>query len=282
MKPCNVVSNCAAFGNQECADVSREGIVARTYRRVSRAVLLPFAPTPSELYQSHPEYFADPTDTNGTNLYGDLLQKSMIDWLGQYYRVSWESESVSFESSVGTHSRFGPPEKLSEQSRIYSPTDVQLILGANKFADVKTAGPVKQIAVPLGTSLTIRSSSKASPSQPSEILLKNEFCKLSIKSSFSWYAGGVGTLRSMSGLTDAGDRDLGTATYTVKIDIEFSRLRSGHPKMPLYRKWAVGIAEGLRDQFDEQTIWARTKSDYLFQKQVEQLGPIKQTWGDAN
>jgi hypothetical protein len=53
------------------------------------------------------------------------------------------------------------------------------------------------------------------------------------------------------------------------------RIRSGDPKMPLYKSWAVGIAEGLKDQFDEETIWIRTKSDYLFYKQVQQLGPVK-------
>jgi hypothetical protein len=58
------------------------------------------------------------------------------------------------------------------------------------------------------------------------------------------------------------------------MNVEFGRLRSGNPQMPTYKRWATGIVEGLRDQFDEQLIWARTKADYLFVQQVKQLGPV--------
>ena len=215
---------------------------------------------PGELYRSHPEYFCDPKDANGTQLYHDLLfQKSIIDWLAQHYRVSWQYESISFESSVGRGGRFGPPENASELSTIYAPEDVQQMMRGNKFADVNSSGPAPQIAVPQGTTLTITPPNlDSNRSQTGQIRLTNKFCELSIKTSFSWYCAGVGTLKSMAGLTDEEDEALGTATYTVTVNIAFSPLRSGHPKMPVYKKWAIDIANGIQDQFDERTIWTRT------------------------
>jgi len=38
---------------------------------------------------------------------------------------------------------------------------------------------------------------------------------------------------------------------------------------PLAGKWARQLADGLKGQFDEESIWQTTRSEYLFMREVE-------------
>ena len=233
---------------------------------------------PNMLFDAHPEYFKDASDSNGQILYHDLLQWAVINWLSMHYSNSWQSESLSYELPVGIEGRFGPIEGATEPSKTFSSAEIEKLLAGNRFASVdsRLIGLPLQIAVPPGTTLKIMvPSMDATGHQNGEILLSNRFCTLSIRTQRSSWIRGVGHLKALAGLTNKEDESLGTASYSVKITATFSRMLSGHPKMPLYKSWAVGIADGLKDQFDEETIWTRTQSDYLFYKQVQQFGPVK-------
>jgi hypothetical protein len=54
----------------------------------------------------------------------------------------------------------------------------------------------------------------------------------------------------------------------LDLNCAASRLRSGHPDMPKYRTWVRALVDGLRDQFDEQLIWRRTRDGFLLSKQL--------------
>jgi hypothetical protein len=108
------------------------------------------------------------------------------------------------------------------------------------------------------------------------IFLKTNYCDILIQTQLSSWIRGIGGYGMLAGLSQDDDFKLATAVYRVRITIEYSKWRSGHPTMPLYDTWARGIAQGLKDQFDEEGIWANAKADYLFQRQVEQLGPLRE------
>jgi hypothetical protein len=80
-------------------------------------------------------------------------------------------------------------------------------------------------------------------------------------------------LRDLAGLTEDQNKELGTSTYLVKITAAYSQFRNGHPDMRLYTEWATGLAQGLKDQFDEEQIWSKTNADYIRAKQIQQFGP---------
>ena len=233
---------------------------------------------PALLSKTHPEYFKDTSDSTGQILYHDLLQWAIIDWLSMRNSRSWRSEASTYELPVGTEGRFGPIEGATETSKIYSPAEIAKLLAGNRFSsiDPSVIGPPFQIAVPPGTTISIIAPrTGAATRQNGEILFTNRFCKLSIRTQRSTYIMGVGGLKDLAGLSEEENKALGTASYTVRITANFTRMLSGNPQMPLYKSWAAGIADGLKDQFDEELIWTRTRSDYLFYKQVQQFGPVK-------
>jgi hypothetical protein len=232
---------------------------------------------PASLFGLHPEYFNDPSDSTGQVLYHDLLQWAIIDWLSMHDSHSWRSEASTYELPVGMEGRFGPIEGATEASTIFSSAEIEKLLAGNRFGSIDPSllGPLFQIAVPPGTSVSIMAPGKdVTAQQNGEILFSNRFCKLSIRTQRSTYIMAVGGLKDLAGLTDEENKALGTASYTVRITAKFTRMLSGNPKMPLYKSWAEGIANGLKEQFDEELIWTRTRSDYLFFKQVQQFGPV--------
>ena len=230
---------------------------------------------PAMLYKVHPEFFNDPADPNGATLYHHLLQRAIIDWMGMYYRAAWQAEILQFDLPYGREGRFGPAQEISEGSKILSTEEIARLLQGNKFSDIH-AGIPPQIALPPNTELRISPpQSRAGALETGEILLENEFCSLSIKTESSSWFRGIGTYRQLAGMTDEENNRLGTSNYIVRIKVRFNRLRSGHPKMALYKAWAIQLADELEKQFDEQVIWSKTKEDFIFWKQIEHFGPAK-------
>lgn len=227
-----------------------------------------FVMPPAALAQKHPEYFSDAAD--GHVLYHELLQLGIVEWMSLHYHNSWESEAMTFELPSGRYGMMGPSEGATKSSKFLSKVDLEMLMNGNRFAESHVGIPLK-IALPPGTDTKI----VPPKSDSGEIILQNGFCTLSIRTTFSSYLTGIGALGSLAGLTQDQDRELGTANYLVRITATYNRYRSGHPDMPLYVTWATGIAEGLKDQFDEEQIWSRTKADYIFSKQVEQFGPAR-------
>ncbi len=222
---------------------------------------------PAELFKQRPELFNDPKDKGGDSLYHDLLQRSLVDWIGMIYRGSWQTEILSFESAIGRELRFQPAEATAPApSKILTTAEIAKLLEGNKFASINTGIP-PQIALPPGATLTISPPQRdASNLETSEIRIRDWFCTISIRTMRSGGIRSIGSYRKMDGISDEESGKLWTARYIVRFKAEFSRWLSGNPEMPKYKKWARQLADGLKAQFDEETIWRRTRDDYLFLK----------------
>lgn len=240
------------------------------WRRYHNALFLP-----AKLHSKHPEYFPDSADSAGTSLYHHLLQRAILDWLAERYGHSWQVESTQFELPTGRVTHWGPVRTGTKPSKVYSAEEIEAALKGNRFSAVHS-DMARQLSVPPDTTLAIEAPhTDTAEGNIGKIFLKNKFCELSITTQESSFMRGLGTFKSLAGITDEENEKLGTATYRVRISISYSRLRSGHPEMPLYKEWADGIARGIQEQFDEQVIWSKTKSDYLFLRQMQQFGPVK-------
>jgi hypothetical protein len=235
---------------------------------------------PAQLFKVHPEFFSDPADVNGESLYHHLLQKAIIDWIGMLYRGSWQVEVLQFDLPAGRELRFQPTEGASEKSEILSTEQLEKILQRNRFADIHTGIP-PQIALPPGTKLKISPPQTTAGSfETGEIILENKFCSISIRTQASSWFAGIGSYKRLAGITDEENEKLATANYIVRINVTFDRLRSNHPQMALYKTWASGLSEGLREQFDERVVWSKTKEDFVFSQlkvQFVEQPPLRPT-----
>ena len=238
------------------------------WRRFTPAEFLP-----ARLHSQNPEYLAAPNDSDGLKLYHDLLQRAILDWMAQRYSGTWRVEVTQFELPGYTSQEAGPATAIVEPSKTYSADQIGALFHGNRFASVRSpmAG---QLSLPPDAVLSIEPPHQDNAlGEIGRIVVRTEYVTVSILTQFSSWARGVGGYGTLAGLSEEDNLKLATSTYRVRITIQHSKWRSGHPKMPIYDDWAKGIAQGLQDQFDEQGIWTKAKADYLFQRQVEQLGP---------
>ena len=228
-------------------------------RRFSEALF-----APGQLSKVHPEFFNDPADAEGQSLYHHLLQRSIIDWMGRTYSGTWQVEMLQFDLPIGRETRFEPVQGASEKSEILSTEQIEKLLEGNRFAGIHP-GIHPRITLPLGTKVSIAPpQTKTGLLETGEILLENEFCRISIKTEASSWFRGIGSYKRLAGMSDEDNEKVATANYIVRINVRFDRLRSNHPRMALYKTWASQLSEGLRGQFDEQVIWSKTKEDFMF------------------
>jgi hypothetical protein len=82
----------------------------------------------------------------------------------------------------------------------------------------------------------------------------------------------LGPYRLILGYTSDKDNEFQRAEYLITINAEFNRLRSGHPEMSKYKHWVEEVVSELQTALDEQVIWAKTKENYVFVKQLQQFG----------
>ena len=239
-------------------------------------VLVLFAP--ANLQKVHPEFFNDASDAEGRMLYHHLLQRAIIDWMGLRYRKSWQIEDIRFELPTGSHERFGPPAgDTVDPVKLLRPDDIEKLLEGNKFAGIPTISQL-QIALPPGMQILISAPPASSGDlDTGEILLHDNFCELSIQTQLIAWQPGVGAYQQLGGISDEENKHLATVTYRVNIKAEFSRWRSGHPRMAKYKAWVRQLGEGLKGQFSEEVIWSKTKEAFILWNQVEQLrrGPTR-------
>jgi hypothetical protein len=196
------------------------------------------------------------------------------------YGGTWQVEMLQFDLPIGREGRFGPIQGASEKSEILSTEQIEKLLEGNRFAGIH-AGIPPRIALPPGTKLKIAPpQTKTGFLETGEILLENEFCSIAIKTEASSWFRGISSYKRLAGISDEDNEKLATANYTVRINVRFDRLRSNHPKMALYKTWASQLSEGLRRQFDEQVIWAKTKEDFMFSQlkgEFAEQPPLHQT-----
>jgi hypothetical protein len=219
---------------------------------------------PAELFKQHPEARADPADPNGWLLYHHLLQRALLDWLGQTYRGTWQVEILSFETPMARQKTIQPAEPTPEPHVV----SIDSVLVGNKFAGIRTEiSP--QIAVPPDASLTVVPPHfDQKTGVTSEIRIQNKFCTLSIETQEMSMMPGIGVYGAMAGLSDAENASLTTAAYVIRFKAEFCRWRSGDPEMPKYRQWAKQMATELKAQFDEQAMYQAAKDDYPLLKVI--------------
>jgi hypothetical protein len=243
-------------------------------RRFSQTL---FAPT--KLFEVHPEFFNDAADLEGQSLYHHLLQRAIIDWMGLRYANTWQVEMLQFDLPVGREGRFGPIPGASEKSVTLSTKQIEKLLEGNRFAKIH-AGIPPRIALPPGTRMKITPPQAKTGLESGEILLENDFCTVSINTQFSSWLRGIGSYKRLAGISDEDNQNLATSNYTVRINVGFDRLRSNHPKMGLYKTWVSQLSEGIREQFDEQLIWSKTKEDFVFSQmegRFEEQSPLHST-----
>jgi hypothetical protein len=220
----------------------------------------------------HPELIQD--NDNGATLYHHFLQKAIIDTLRFRYASTWETEVVDFKTGMGQQQASQPAPDATEPSTTLTAAEITTLLKGNRFAGVDFV-TLPQIALPPGSTLKIRAphTANAVPFE-GEIILKNEFVTLEIKTAHVSWMRSLGGYRVMMGYSWEQDREFASAQYVVTIRAQFDRLRSGHPKMSKYKRWVHQIVSELRAQFDEQVVWSDTRENYVFRKQLEQFSGV--------
>ncbi len=223
-----------------------------------------------ELQRDHPERMAD--ETSGATLYHHLLQKAIIDILAQHHRFSWETDISRFDMGM-IEEMAGPSPDASGPSTKLSLEELQQLLKDNRFRDSRFMQP--ELTLPRGTNARIKAPvTSATAGEEGEIVFENDFVHLSITTRFSSWGRTLGPYRLISGYTQEKDSEFQRAEYLITIKAEFNRLRSGHPDMSRYRKWVEQIVSELETSLDEQVIWAKTKDNYVFRKQLQQFGGV--------
>ena len=170
---------------------------------------------------------------------------------------------------TGRQLRFQPSGATPEPSKILTTEEITTLLNGNKFAGINTGMP-PQIALPPRATLRITPPHREPNGvmTTGEIRIQNLFCAVSIRTEESSWMRGAGSLARLAGLSDVENQQLGTATYIIRFKAEFSRWFGGNPNVPKYKRWATQLANELKEQFDEQIIWQRTKEDYIFEKET--------------
>jgi hypothetical protein len=134
----------------------------------------------------------------------------------------------------------------------------------------------QKLALPPGTALIITPpSGDGDANSTSLIELKNDMCSITLKVENCIPVGDIGEYRVIWGLSDEEAQRLATLMYIVEARIHYSRLRAGHPDMKSYKAWAKQLIDELRNEFDEQIIWARVKENDLRLRHypAETIGP---------
>jgi hypothetical protein len=201
------------------------------------------------------------------------LQWAIIDWMSSVYHGAWQTETTWWELP-GSRQMTSQPVGDPIPPLILETAKVRQLMAGNMFAQVQTGIP-PQLGLPPDTKMTVIPPRDVKGMPESEIRFRNKFCTVTIQTQFSSAQRGAGSYKWLAGLSEEENDEIQTTTYVVRLNATFSRTRSGHPDMPKYKTWVKGLFEGMQAQFDEQRLWAKTKDDYFFYKQVQNLGPIK-------
>jgi hypothetical protein len=224
------------------------------------------------LKAEHPELMED--GGNGTILYHHLLQKAILNTLEFLYACTWEIDLSDFNTGIGEQQVSQPSRDATEPSTKLTTAQIDALLKDNRFAGIHSRDGLG-IALPPGSSISIVAPrTTTTGAVEGEILIKNEFVGLTIKSQYSMYMRSLGGYRTLMGYSWEQESDFATVQYIVSIQAEFDRLRSGHPKMPKYKNWVNQIISQLRAKLDEEILWPDTRQNYLFRKQLEQFGGV--------
>ncbi|HXH84404.1 MAG TPA: hypothetical protein VNN07_15980 [Candidatus Tectomicrobia bacterium] len=229
---------------------------------------------PGQLQARDPRALHDASDPTGTTLYHHLLQRAIIDWLAATYRATWDVEVREFDLPIGRQQQLRPaPPKEAMPARLIGADEIERALAGNRFGRLAT--PVEpQMVVPPGTALAVTAPARRNGAvEMGEIVLRNEFCRVTIRTEESTWVRSLGALALLTGPPAPEHANAGTATYIVRFRVDFNRWRGGHPRMPGYRRWAGQLGARLRASFSEEEIWRQAKEEFLLRKQAQMSSP---------
>ncbi len=269
-----------AFNRPE--PISRVFPVIFVVEKASRLpVTIPNRPFPFEslslpdmMRQIDSKIFDPPNGQNAfdfiTPLYHEYLQKIFVDDLALKQFGTWRMKTERFVDLI----QWSPmPDAASYPSTILSVEELERIFGKNRFARVYSG--FGKWALPPGTELRIELPRKDPQlGDIGTIHLKNRLCEISIRTVRSFSGVGLGKYTPLVGVTiDEAQEKYWTLQYITRIDVSFTWYRIGDPDMALQREWANAIAEELSFSFDEESIWTRTKDNFILQRHFQALPP---------
>lgn len=239
---------------------------------------------PDMMGQVDPKTFDLPNGQNAFDfikpLYHEYLQKMFVDDLAMKQFGTWRMKTERFVDLI----QWTPlPDATSYPSRILSIEELERIFDKNRFARVHSG--FGKWALPPGTELRIEVP-RQDPQlgEIGSIHLKNSLCEVSIRTVASLSMVGLGKYTPLIGASiDVAQDKYWTLQYVTTIDVSFSWYRIGDPDMAVQREWANAIVEELSFSFDEESIWNRTKDNFLLKRHFQtqpagmelQVGPIR-------
>ncbi len=203
---------------------------------------------------------------SGSMMYHEFLQKAIIDSLASRFQAGWNVEVVGYKTSVDMSPTYRLP---GEEELKLTTAQLEEKLQGNRFAKLHVVPP--ELYLPPESKLLIPRPARDGGERLRRI--NNSYVKLSIRTR---YLGGGAGIGEQYGLMfdmppNQDQRELETYSYEIYITADFSRVRGGHPDMPMYKKWDSRIESQLKEDFDEEQILANTKENYLFTKQAAQF-----------
>jgi hypothetical protein len=204
------------------------------------------------------------------SLYHEYLQKMFVDDLASKQFGTWRMKAERFVDLM----MFGPmSDSPSYRSKTITVDELERIFGKNRFARVHAG--IGTWALPPDTELQIEL-----PRMDSRlgvigtIRLKNRLCEITIQTDQSFIGVGLGKYTPLVGLLiDKAQQEYFTVQYITRINVSFPWYRIGDPDMVPYREWANAIVEELSFSFDEDSIWSRTKDNFLLRRHFESVYP---------
>ena len=229
---------------------------------------------PARMRQIDPKTFDLPNGQNTSDfimpLYHEYLQKMFVDDLAGKQFGTWRMKTERFIDLI----QWSPmPDASSYPSRILNVEELERIFGKNRFARVHSG--FGKWALPPGTELWIELPRKDPQlGEIGTIHLKNRLCEISIRTVFT--SGGMGMEKYaplVGGAIGEAQEKYWTLQYITRIDVSFPWYRIGDPDMALHKEWANAIVEELSFSFDEDSIWAQTKDNFILQRHFQALPP---------
>ncbi len=215
----------------------------------------------AELSKDRSALLANDDDELSNGLYLDILLRHVVDLLTRTFAKSWDAEVVRFDLPRGMETRYGEHTPHREGGEINRQTLVNLFPESAVLAfipPVDAADVFNVLNVPPNTTVVRLPGGKDTRA----LELRNPFATVTI--SLRWHSSqrGIGRLQDVCNLPMSGNYDNWlSATYSISVRARFQRLRSGHPDMPLYRRWVDTMFSEIRG-FDAERRWQAVKEAF--------------------
>jgi hypothetical protein len=204
----------------------------------------------SQLLKSLPE------DTKEFSLFTELLAVAVMQYLGRSYNSDWDVLKTirvlpGEKSILGQGLNTNPKDK-----KRFDSTELREIFSANKFKD--SLDRINRLTLPKGTVIKYITSSE-NPQNHQIVISKKFSFTATINIYFTSYGVGLGKVANYIGITKPSniwnvnwkERDkFGMVAVTIDCNAKFCSLKSGNPKLQLYKRWLENMFDNLYEEFD--------------------------------